>query len=119
VSEQVTRVTWTGGEIAPGQFQDFPLSVQIPDKAGATLTLKAIQTYDNGDVVRWIGAPDSQEPAPQVKVTAASNTAPASGVKDDSGDEDDSNVLPIIALAVGGLGLVLGGAAFAGVRRRT
>src|SRR5256885_1607112 len=43
VSEQVTRVTWTGGEIAPGQFQDFPLSVQIPDKAGATLTFKAIQ----------------------------------------------------------------------------
>ena len=36
------------GKIAPGEFMDFPLSVQVPDKAGTTLTFKALQTYDNG-----------------------------------------------------------------------
>jgi uncharacterized protein len=122
VSEQVSRITWTGGKIAPGQFQDFPLSVQVPGKAGDTLTFKAIQTYDNGDVVRWIGAPDSEEPAPQVKVTAASEseaaTTPASSESEDGGeDDDDSNTLAIIALIVGGLGLLAGGAAFATRRR--
>jgi uncharacterized protein len=117
VSEQVSRVVWTGGKIAPGQFQDFPLSVQVPDKAGDTLTFKAIQTYDNGDVVRWIGAPDSEDPAPQVKVTAASDSKPATTAASDSSDDDDSKTLAIIALIVGGLGLLAGGAAFA--RRRS
>ena len=47
LTEQVSQVTWTGGKIAPGEFQDFPVSVQIPDKPGTTLTFKAVQTYDN------------------------------------------------------------------------
>jgi uncharacterized protein len=120
VTEQVKRVTWTGGTIGPGQFQDFPLSVQIPDKPGQALTFKAIQTYDNGKVVRWIGPPDAAEPAPQVKVTAAQSeqAATTSSSKDDSDDDDDSNTLAIVALIVGGLGLLAGGAALA-TRRRT
>jgi uncharacterized protein len=50
-----TRTSKRGG-IKPGQFQDFPISVQIPGKAGDKLTFKALQTYSNGEVVRWIGA---------------------------------------------------------------
>ena len=77
VTDRVDTITWTGdgnqGAIGPGQFHDFGLSVATPDKAGASLTFKALQTYDNGDVVRWIGAPDSDEPAPQVKLTAAAS----------------------------------------------
>jgi uncharacterized protein YcnI len=121
ITEQVKRVTWSGGKIGPGQFQDFPLSVQIPDKAGSSLAFKAIQTYDNGDVVRWIGPPDSEEPAPQVKVTAAegeqtASTTPASSSSDGGGD-DSSDTLAVIALIVGGLGLLAGGAALATRRR--
>lgn len=76
LTEQVREITWTGngkaGKVGPGTFQDFGLSVQIPEKkAGSDLTFKAIQTYDNGEVVRWIGPPDAEEPAPQVMVTAA------------------------------------------------
>jgi periplasmic copper chaperone A len=120
ITEQVKRITWSGGKIAPGQFQDFPVSVQIPGKAGDALTFKAIQTYDNGDVVRWIGPPDAEEPAPQIKVTAAESenaatTTPASSSS--SGGDDDSKTLAIIALIVGGLGLVAGGAALATRRR--
>jgi MYXO-CTERM domain-containing protein len=121
VSEQVTRMTWSGGKIAPGQFQDFPISVQVPGKAGDALTFKAVQTYDNGDVSRWIGPPDADEPAPQVKVTAAegsdtASTDPAAS-KDTGSSNDDSNTLAIIALIVGALGLLAGGAALATRRR--
>jgi uncharacterized protein len=73
LTEEVDRVTFTadGEGIGPGQFQDFGLSLGVPDKAGSTLTFKAVQTYSNGEVVRWIGPPDAEEPAPQVKLTAA------------------------------------------------
>ena len=81
VTEGVKTITWTARSkadgIAPGQFQDFPLSVQIPGKAGDTLTFKALQTYSDGTVARWIGAPDADKPAPQVQVTAAADDHPA------------------------------------------
>ena len=68
VTEEVRRITWTGngatGIIRPGEFQDFGLAVSIPGKAGDTLTFKALQTYSNGEVVRWIGAPDSDGAGP-------------------------------------------------------
>jgi len=78
VSEEVARITWTAtgkqGAIAPGQFKDVPLSVQIPHKANTALSFKTLQTYSNGQIVRWIGAPTSDTPAPQVNVTPAAAT---------------------------------------------
>ena len=72
VDEQVSEITISGGEIGPGEFQDFPLSVKMPEAdAGTELTFKALQTYTDGEVVRWIGAPDSDKPAPVVTLTAA------------------------------------------------
>jgi uncharacterized protein YcnI len=120
LTEQVSQVTWSGGKIAPGEFQDFPISVQMPDKAGTSLTFKALQTYDNGKVVRWIGAPDSEEPAPQVKVTSASGDQAAAATpaaSTEESDDGDSKALPIIALIVGALGLLAGGAALLSRRR--
>jgi uncharacterized protein len=120
LTEQVSQVTWSGGKIAPGEFQDFPVSLQMPDKAGSSLTFKALQTYDKGKVVRWIGAPNSEEPAPQVKVTSASGDQAAAATPDASteeSDDGDSKALPIIALIVGALGLLAGGAALLSRRR--
>jgi uncharacterized protein YcnI len=124
IDEEVRRITFTGhgpnGKIAPGQFMDFPLSVQIPGKPGDKLTFKALQTYSNGEVVRWIGAPDSDAPAPIVTVTRAGagaapgTPAPASAPSDDGGGA--SKGLGWTALILGALGLVAGLAAF-GVRR--
>jgi uncharacterized protein YcnI len=128
VTEEVGQIAFTtdGEGIGPGQFQDFGLSLGVPDKAGSTLTFKAVQTYSNGEVVRWIGPPDAEEPAPQVKLTAAEGEggaaepaaqqpqAPAAEEDDDSG----SDTLSIIALIVGGLGLLAGLAALLTGRRR-
>ena len=130
VADQVDTVTFTsrtkGADIGPGQFQDFPLSVRIPDgKAGAKLTFKAVQTYRDRQVVRWIGAPDADSPAPQVTLTAAeaahgakheAEAAPAAAST--AGDDGSgSDGLAIAAIAVGGLGLLAGLGAFAAARR--
>lgn len=125
ITEQVSQMTWTADSdkagIQAGQFQDFPISVQIPGEAGDMLTFKALQTYDDGEVVRWIGAPDSEEPAPQIAVTEGSEghhggggNAESSGAED---SDDDGNGLAVAALIVGALGLLAGGTALARSRR--
>ena len=116
VTEEVAQISFTGGEIGPGQFQDFGLSVGVPDEPGSTLSFKAVQTYSNGEVVRWIGPPDSDEPAPQVKLTAApaeeGGAAPAAQQETpppaEEADDDSSDTLAIIALVVGIAALAVG-----------
>jgi periplasmic copper chaperone A len=122
-TEQVRDVTITsttpGKGIAPGQFEDFGLSGgPVPGKAGQTLSFKALQTYSNGEVVRWIAPdPEAETPASQVKLAGGeeSQSAPASG-DDDSGSA--SKGLGIAALMVGGLALVAGLAALMLARRQ-
>ena len=65
-TERVATVTWEGGRIAPGEFDEFGLSAKVPNAPGKTLAFPANQTYSNGEVVRWIGAPDSETPASRV-----------------------------------------------------
>ena len=137
-TEQVDRVVWSGddspaGRIPPGSFQDFPISVKLPDRAGETLTFKALQTYASGEVVRWIGAPDADDPAPQVELTAPADDGHGAGAADGSGDADAASAaggdgddddggastgLAIAGLVAGLAGLLAGGAALLAVRRR-
>ena len=72
-TEQIGTVTFEadGPGLAPGQFQDFGLSAGLPDAPGESLAFKAIQTYDDGEVVRWIGPEDADEPAPTVQLLDA------------------------------------------------
>jgi uncharacterized protein DUF1775 len=94
--------------------------VQIPGEAGDSLTFKALQTYENGEVVRWIGAPDSEEPAPQVAVTASEVHGGGASGDDEAeseGSDDGGDGLAIAALIVGILALLVGGAALARSRR--
>ena len=142
VTEGVKEMVFSGGKLPPGEFQDFPLSVQIPGKAGEELTFKALQTYDNGEIVRWIGGPDAEHPAPQVLVTAAEadhHASTGSGEEGPGGEEGEAakvaevsgssgsdsgsggssdNGLAIAALVVGALGLIAGGTALVTSRRR-
>jgi periplasmic copper chaperone A len=139
ITEGVDRMVWTrtnrSGGIKPGQFQDFPISVQIPGKAGDKLTFRAVQTYSNGEVVRWIGAPGSDTPAPQVTVTAAAKAAAAAkGVRSQSvggtivnstSSTPPSNPIVsdstsgIVMAALGALGALILGGALTLLRRRS
>jgi uncharacterized protein YcnI len=122
---EVDEITWTGdgkqGVIAPGQFVDFGLSLKMPDgNAGDKLTFKALQTYDDGEVVRWIGPEDAEEPAPTVILTAASAAGdqPASSQRaEEPAGADGGDGLAIAALVVGALALVAGVAALLTTRR--
>ena len=131
ITEEIDQITWTGsgqaGVISPGQFRDFGVSLGTPDEAGTTLTFKATQTYSNGEVVRWIGKPDAEQPAPQVELLAAEEehgaakpeeaeepeeaAAPEETADDGDEEEDDGDGLGLIALIVGGLALFVGIAA--------
>ncbi len=130
LTDELSTITFTaakGKGIEPGQFQDFGLSLGLPDKpAGTKLTFKALQTYTGGEVVRWIGAEGSDKPAPVVTLAAETDhtggaAAPASAAPaaddDDADDDDGGNGLAIVALILGALGLLAGGAALATARR--
>jgi hypothetical protein len=117
VTERVASVTWSGGQIRPGEFDEFGMSAKLPKGAGKELVFPAVQTYANGEVVRWIGPPDAEEPAPRVKLTAAEGeepaaatqpAAPAGGDGDDAGGTD---TLTVVALVLGAAGLAAGLAA--------
>jgi periplasmic copper chaperone A len=139
--EEVDVITWTGdgqeGIVRPGEFQDFGLSVGVPDgKAGSKLTFKATQTYEGGEVVRWIGPPNADQPAPEVTLLASEeegshganeqaaagdtvSAEPASATTGGDDDEGPSTGLVIAALALGALGLVVGSAGLVTARRRS
>ena len=74
VSSRIDRVVFSGGRIGPGQFLSFPVSIKAPAaKPGTVLTFKALQTYSNGEVVRWIGNPSADAPAPRAVIRPASS----------------------------------------------
>lgn len=140
-AKEVVTITWTADKdagIGPGEFLDFPISVKMPDAEGP-LTFKAIQTYDDGETVRWIGDEASENPAPIVAVTATTGDEHGAGGQDlhseqtqeaaaeDSAGQaeeggsflvEESNGLEILAIVVGGIGLVVGVTALVTARRK-
>jgi uncharacterized protein YcnI len=73
----VTAVTFSGGEIRPQEFQQFLVQAQAPEEPGE-YPWKAYQTYEDGSVVEWVGAPDSDEPASVIKVVSGGSERPHS-----------------------------------------
>ncbi|MFJ8536666.1 YcnI family protein [Streptomyces sp. NPDC093591] len=143
ITEAVTKVTWTadGKGIEPGFFQKFPVSVGTLPEDTDELVFKAIQTYSNKEVVRWIEVPqDGQEepenPAPVLELSAAEDGHHGSSSSDEASDSDDAEaasaktaaaepadssdttarVLGVVGIVVGALGVAYG--VVAG-RRRT
>ncbi|WP_373567766.1 YcnI family copper-binding membrane protein [Streptomyces malaysiensis] len=144
INEAVTKVTWTGGKIEPGTFQQFPLSVgQLPEDADQ-LVFKALQTYDNKEVVRWIeepqeGAAEPENPAPVLKLVAPAkgsdgqDAAAASGqgqgkdsekagaensASEDASDDKDGSDTTARVLGIAGIVIGAAGVAFGVVASR-
>jgi periplasmic copper chaperone A len=118
VTERVATVTWEGGRIAPGEFDEFGMSAKVPNAAGRTLVFPALQTYSNGEVVRWIGPPDADEPASRVTLgakeeegAAAQPSSQTASSAEESAGGDDSEGRANLALGFGSAGLVAGLAA--------
>jgi uncharacterized protein YcnI len=84
VTEAVTKITWTASAdaaIKAGQFQEFDVSAgPLPNTD--KLVFKALQTYSDGDVVRWIEEPGADgkgpdHPAPTLKLAAKTDQSSA------------------------------------------
>jgi uncharacterized protein len=145
ISEAVSKVTWTatGKGVEAGYFQKFPVAVGALPEDADELVFKAIQTYSNGEVVRWIevqqeGQEEPDNPAPVLELSAAEgghHGASATGSADaQASDTDDSEnaaattaapadssdttarVLGVVGIVIGALGVAYG--VLAG-RRRT
>ncbi|MEV4311452.1 YcnI family protein [Actinocrispum sp. NPDC049592] len=125
-TERIDTITWTaqpGNKIAPGEFQEFDISVgPLPDVD--QLVIPATQTYDGakGDV-KWDqlaqpGAEEPEHPAPTVKLVAAGageddhgNMGSSADVKPAADSHDaaaPASTMDNTARWLGGIGLVLG-----------
>jgi uncharacterized protein YcnI len=69
----VGSVTWSGGEIEPGEFEEFPFTAAMP-KGEEMLEFPAVQSYSDGEVVRF-GHEDSEEHAASVHTVELDNSA--------------------------------------------
>ncbi len=134
IDTEVSQIVWTWagppGRVDNNQFIDFPLSLAIPAQdAGRALEFRTVQTYSNGQVVRWIDPSLAAEhPSPRINVTAkggvvqeiagdeagpaagqttaGSTTARAPATAKSSGGSSEG--LTVAALVVGAVGLLTG-----------
>jgi uncharacterized protein YcnI len=118
ISEVVSKITWTAASAAtaikPGEFDEFEASLGPLPSDTDTLVFKALQTYDDGDIVRWIeetpaGGAEPEHPAPELTLTKASSSSDhhATGTSASTASSDTGKTLAIIALVVGALGLLV------------
>jgi uncharacterized protein YcnI len=111
VTQAVSEVVWTADSTAtaikPGEFDEFNVSAGPLPKA-PTMVFKALQTYSNGTIVRWIdaapaGGPEPEHPAPTLTLAAAGHDGSASAPTSSSsgsGRATTALVLSIVALVV-------------------
>lgn len=76
--KSVKAITWSGGKIAPGEFQEFEFQGKTAENPGKYAFL-AYQTYADGETVNWTGPSDAQKPASVVELKAAAGTTDAHG----------------------------------------
>ncbi|MBB2910218.1 uncharacterized protein YcnI [Streptosporangium becharense] len=126
ITEAVTKITWSGGRIEPGQFQEFEVSLGMLPTDTDHLVFPATQTYSGGEVVKWADEPradgsEPERPAPVLRLTpatasgeghgAATTTAPATTAPSVSAVPAAANAADAsdgTARLLGGAGLAVG-----------
>lgn len=118
VSEAVSTITWTGGEIKPGEFDEFKISMgPLPEVE--SIELKAIQTYDNGDVSSWIDEIDEsgekpEHPAPVISLLKANEDAHtgSTSTSEVQSTDSSSDTLAYVGIGIGVVALLVALGAF-------
>jgi hypothetical protein len=86
-------VRWTGGKVPTDEDAVFHFNASTDSTK--TYVMSVRQTYSNGKVVDWSGSESSDTPAPRIEA-----------VSDLGGNS--TTTLTIVALVVGGIGVLLG-----------
>jgi uncharacterized protein YcnI len=132
VTEVVSEVSWSGGEIKPGEFDEFEISVGPLPEGVDELYFPAIQVYASGEEVSWIQVPEAgsdeelDRPAPKLtlepaeedghgggasaEAASADGSETASASSDAAGsDSDDALAIAALVIALAALVLAIGG----------
>jgi uncharacterized protein YcnI len=108
---KVVALNWSGGEIKPGEFFEFGISVRNPKTAGV-VPWKAYQTYADGSVVEWTGPAGADQPAPTVTLVESGGAATGHGAAEAPAPAPGTAAPPAAsAPPAADLGTWLGGAA--------
>jgi uncharacterized protein YcnI len=124
----IRELRWRRGRVPPGGYAELHFIARNPVRTGA-IAWKALQRYDDGSVVRWIGSPTSDQPAPVTQLSEsatpvdvvsthgefapkASGGAQAQAQAATSGDDGGDGLalgvaIAAVVLAAGALGLQL------------
>jgi uncharacterized protein YcnI len=89
---QIKKVTWTGGAVPTGEDAAFSFLAGTSKTGDYTFLVR--QTYSDGSVVDWSGPESADTPAPVVKTVSSVGGG-------------GTSTLSIVALALGGVALVL------------
>jgi uncharacterized protein YcnI len=136
VDEAVASIVWTGGEVAPKQFEQFLVTAGPLPAEGGNLVLAAAQGYEDGTVDRWTeparqrgwpGAPTiditphpdavpADRPAEGGPAAEQTGSGPVAAAADEEPAAGGTNVLPWLLLVAGVL--VAGIGSFVGYRQQ-
>jgi periplasmic copper chaperone A len=128
IADVVSAIDWkadnTAAQIGASEFGEFTIDADgLPD-SGTQVVFKALQTYSNGDVVRWIepvpAKGDAPEhPTPILQLTnpnGSAAAAPATAVRASTKD-NSARSLGIAALIVGVVALFAAAGSLVNKRR--
>jgi uncharacterized protein YcnI len=93
---RIQKVTWSGGKVATEEDAVFQFLASAD--SSKTYEFKVRQTYSDGSVVAWTGPESSDTPAPRIEAMSSLGGG-------------GSSTLAIVALVVGGIGVLLAGVA--------
>ena len=88
----IQKVTWSGGKVPTDEDAVFRFNGSMD--SSKTYTFKVRQTYSNGKLVDWAGSESSNTPAPTIEAVSSFGGS--------------TSTLTIVALIVGGIGVLLG-----------
>ena len=138
ISDVVSDVTWTATSAATGiqpeAFQGFDILVGALPEKGSEVVFKAVQTYANGDEVKWVdpvteGGPAAEHPTPILALTTDKGSATTTPITIASGgsatgpvataqdDADTAKTIGIVAIIFSVVALA--GVAFSLARKRS
>ncbi|MBC1485547.1 DUF1775 domain-containing protein [Listeria seeligeri] len=119
IDKENNTVTWQteGDGIEQGQFQRFSFIAKNPSETG-DIAWNAYQYYEDGSIVEWVGAEDSETPHATTKIIKESTKtssgshgeviAGAENTSNDSNSANDNKILLWTALAISVLALITG-----------